>query len=469
MAEGWVSPRPARDQPPGAVPIPSERFRAEGLLFEDVVSEAHQARGLSSGARVGLRLFKPGFDSAEFVRLVEELISLGPASASPPPEILCRYFAGRARPTPVESGLELEVDPDLASTGCLCLVEELAGNQTLMAAIRSGRMLGKEQRIVAITEQVLSGLAFAHDHRCVHGNLTPYCVFLGPEDTVKLEGLGLHTEVEELRMQTGGDALSASTMEPFGPGGAPPEIQFAVKLRCLLDLSANLSKTLQLKQLMPKIADILFQLFHQAERCFIIQAEDGEPPRLLPLVIKTLRPQDEANAPFNGSIVRQCLEKATAFLSDDAQKDERVQLSQSVVFKVRSVMCVPLCNAEGKAFGVIQLDTQDRSKKFTQDDLELLWGVANQASIALENARLLEEAVHQEKRNRDLELAHQVQLSFLPRSLPELAGYSFGAHYQPALDVAGDYYDFTPLPDGRLAAVVGVAAGNGVPAAFMMA
>ncbi len=67
-----------------------------------------------------------------------------------------------------------------------------------------------------------------------------------------------------------------------------------------------------------------------------------------------------------------------------------MQLSQSVVdFRIRSVMCVPLCGANGKAFGVIQLDTQDRSKKFTQDDLKLLCGVANQAAIALENARLL--------------------------------------------------------------------------------
>ena len=70
-------------------------------------------------------------------------------------------------------------------------------------------------------------------------------------------------------------------------------------------------------------------------------------------------------------------------------------------------MCVPLCATDGKAFGVIQLDTQDRSKKFTQDDLQLLWGVANQASVALENARLHEETIHQEQLKRDLELAHR--------------------------------------------------------------
>src|SRR5690348_18068035 len=109
---------------------------------------------------------------------------------------------------------------------------------------------------------------------------------------------------------------------------------------------------------------------------------------------KTRRANDEASARYSKRIVRRTLESAQAFLSDDASRDERIQLSQSVVdFRIRSVMCAPLCKANGTAFGVIQLDTQDRSKKFTQEDLKLLCGVANQASIALENARLLDDAV----------------------------------------------------------------------------
>jgi serine phosphatase RsbU (regulator of sigma subunit) len=132
-------------------------------------------------------------------------------------------------------------------------------------------------------------------------------------------------------------------------------------------------------------------------------------------------------------------------------------------------MCVPLCAAEGKAFGVIQLDTQDRSKKFTQEDLKLLWGVANQAAIALENARLHEESIARERLNRDLELANRVQQSFLPRDVPRIASYEFYAHYKPAQAVGGDYYGFIPLPQGRLAVAVGDVAGKGVSAALLMA
>jgi serine phosphatase RsbU (regulator of sigma subunit) len=245
--------------------------------------------------------------------------------------------------------------------------------------------------------------------------------------------------------------------------------QPAEKLRGMLEISANLSKTLELDALLPKIVDSLFNLFRQADRCFIIQTEEGI-KKLMPRVVRTRRPQDETNARFSKSIVQRCLDTAQAFLSDDASRDDRIQLSQSVVdFRIRSVMCVPLCDANGKAFGVIQLDTQDRSKKFTQEDLKLLWGVANQAAIALDNARLHAEAVARERLRRDLELAHRVQLSFLPAKLPQVAGYEFYAHYEPANEVGGDYYGFVPMPHDHLAITVGDVAGKGVSAALLMA
>jgi sigma-B regulation protein RsbU (phosphoserine phosphatase) len=247
------------------------------------------------------------------------------------------------------------------------------------------------------------------------------------------------------------------------------ETQPAEKLRHLLEISSSLNQTLDLDALMPKIVESLFQLFRQADRCFVIQTEEGS-NRLLPRVVRTRRPHDEANARPSKTIVRRCLETAQAFLSDDASRDDRIQLSQSVVdFRIRSVMCVPLCTPEGKAFGVIQLDTQDRGKKFTQEDLKLLWGVANQAAIAMENARLHEEAVLRERFKRDLELATRVQHSFLPSSLPNVAGYDFFAYYQPAQAVGGDYYGFIPLPQGRLAVAVGDVAGKGISAALIMA
>jgi serine phosphatase RsbU (regulator of sigma subunit)/pSer/pThr/pTyr-binding forkhead associated (FHA) protein len=246
------------------------------------------------------------------------------------------------------------------------------------------------------------------------------------------------------------------------------ETQPAEKLRLLVDIANNLSRTLELQTLLPKITDSLFHLFRQADRCFLILLGDGD--KLMSRVVKTRRAADESTARFSKNIVRRCIESGQAFLSDDASRDNRIQLSQSVVdFRIRSVMCAPLSRADGKAFGVIQLDTQDRSKKFTQEDLKLLCGVANQASIALENARLLDEAVNQERLQRDLALAKRVQESFLPRSLPAVPGYEFFGFYEAARDVGGDYYGFIPLSGGRMAVAIGDVAGKGVAASLLMA
>jgi serine phosphatase RsbU (regulator of sigma subunit)/pSer/pThr/pTyr-binding forkhead associated (FHA) protein len=267
------------------------------------------------------------------------------------------------------------------------------------------------------------------------------------------------------------DQESTSTVEAtlMQPALQLLETQPAEKLRVLLEISSSLGKTLEVDKLLPKIVDSLFGLFRQADRCFLIQVEEAS-GKLMPRVVKTRNPREETNARYSKSLVRRCVESAQSFLSDDASRDDRVQLSQSVVdFRIRSVMIAPLVTGEGKAFGVIQLDTQDRGKKFTQEDLQLLSCVAIQASVAMENAKLHEDAMVRERLKRDLELAHQVQLSFLPRSLPEVPSYEFAAHYESALEVGGDYYGFVPLPEGRLALALGDVAGKGVPAALLMA
>jgi serine phosphatase RsbU (regulator of sigma subunit) len=255
------------------------------------------------------------------------------------------------------------------------------------------------------------------------------------------------------------------------------ETQPAEKLRAFLDISNSLSRTLELDSLFPKIVENLFTLFKQADRCFIIMREetverDKPVERLIPKVIKTRRAQDETSANYSRSIVRECMRTVQAFLSDDAFTDKRFNMSQSIAdFRIRSVMCAPVwAQEDNKAFGVIQLDTQDRSKKFTQDDLNLLMGVAKLASVALENARFHESSLARERMTRDLELAHQVQLSFLPRQLPEVSGYEFYAAYEPAQEVGGDYYGFIALPhEERLGIMLGDVAGKGVPAALLMA
>lgn len=69
----------------------------------------------------------------------------------------------------------------------------------------------------------------------------------------------------------------------------------------------------------------------------------------------------------------------------------------------------------------------------------------------------------------ELEVAKELQQALLPAAAPELRAYRFAHSYRTANEVGGDYYDFLPLPDGRLVLVVGDASGHGMAAGLLMA
>jgi phosphoserine phosphatase RsbU/P len=238
------------------------------------------------------------------------------------------------------------------------------------------------------------------------------------------------------------------------------------KLRALLKISSALSKSFDVEKVLHQIADELLELFRQADRCFIIQL--NETGMLIPVVSRNRRSTGDER--FSRTIVRNCLQSQQSFLSEDAGGEPSVGLAQSIAeFRIRSVMCVPLATPDGTALGVIQLDSQDRTKKFTQEDLKLLMCVANQASIALDNTNLHEQLLSRVKVDEENKAATKVQMALLPQTTPRIPGYEFFAKYLPARTVGGDYYDFITLPDGKQTVLVGDVSGKGVPAALIVA
>jgi serine phosphatase RsbU (regulator of sigma subunit) len=254
-------------------------------------------------------------------------------------------------------------------------------------------------------------------------------------------------------------------------------------LRRVRGFTQELHQTLLLAEAQPErvfrtdslslhILDCLFHVFKQADRGFIIFAAEGR-DELFPQGIRTRQGGDTGKARFSRHLVNKCIETAQALLGEEASSDQGSDLSQSIADRrIRSVMVAPLTvGSTGEAFGAIQLDTQDGGtpKKFTQDDLKLLLAVAGQAAVALENARLHEKLVAQARRECELKLAREVKRAFLPNKLPAVPGYEFFAQHEGGREASGDYYDFLPLPDGRLGVMLGAAAGKGVAAALLVA
>ena len=103
-----------------------------------------------------------------------------------------------------------------------------------------------------------------------------------------------------------------------------------------------------------------------------------------------------------------------------------------------------------------------RESAFTPEDRLLLGLAADRIALAVRHAR---------EHERERDVAITLQRSMLPRGLPSGDGFDLAARYVPArerLEVGGDWYDALPLPDGRLALVIGDVAGKGIEAAAVM-
>lgn len=133
--------------------------------------------------------------------------------------------------------------------------------------------------------------------------------------------------------------------------------------------------------------------------------------------------------------------------------------------EVASELAVPLL-VEDRLIGVLVLDST-RFDAFGPRHEQLLSTLASSIAIALENARLYESVqANQERMQRDLSTAREIQKRLLPSATPWVVGTQLAVAYEPARDLAGDFYDFLPYGEGRIAIAVGDVAGKSTPAAL---
>ena len=136
------------------------------------------------------------------------------------------------------------------------------------------------------------------------------------------------------------------------------------------------------------------------------------------------------------------------------------------------VLVVPLISS-GSLVGLLSLGPRRSERGYSTDDLRLLNSLAGYAAPAMRVGQLVRqqqaEARQRERIDQELKIAQIIQQQFLPKSLPDLPSWHVAAFYRPARTVGGDFYDFIPLPDGRVMFVVGDVTDKGVPAALVMA
>ncbi len=144
----------------------------------------------------------------------------------------------------------------------------------------------------------------------------------------------------------------------------------------------------------------------------------------------------------------------------------------AMLFGEKNLIAVPVFGRE--ILGILAVFTkEDRTGitlEFTDEDGILFEAFATQVGVAIENARLYQEAIEKRRLQMEMEEAAKIQENLLPKASPEIPGYEVSGLSIPRQDgVGGDYYDYIQEPDGSWGLVIADVAGKGMQAALLMA
>jgi sigma-B regulation protein RsbU (phosphoserine phosphatase) len=143
------------------------------------------------------------------------------------------------------------------------------------------------------------------------------------------------------------------------------------------------------------------------------------------------------------------------------------ELERDVLRQLKSHLLVQV-RTKDQMMGILSLGLRRGQFRYTTADREVLTSVAGQLALVIENSRLAERMVVQERLNRELALAVEVQQRLLPSRLPDNSALELAGFCEPARGVGGDYYDFILRDDRQLGIAIADVSGKGLPAALLM-
>jgi serine phosphatase RsbU (regulator of sigma subunit) len=134
----------------------------------------------------------------------------------------------------------------------------------------------------------------------------------------------------------------------------------------------------------------------------------------------------------------------------------------------RLLVAVPL-SIKSDIFGIMLIEEDENARRFRSRRLEIINGIAQQAALAIQNDLLQQEMVSRERLETEVQLARQIQQTFIPSILPTHPNWQIAARWRTARQVGGDFYDVIELPNHKLGIFIADVADKGMPAALFMA
>ena len=270
-----------------------------------------------------------------------------------------------------------------------------------------------------------------------------------------------------------GDRTTSGLLEAIEGARTKPEQSVAARVAREDDLLALISKvgitllaSSTLDETLEQIVSLVFEAV-PADRCLLMMRDGVNEEMRVAVARLRDRAGEVGEIRVSRNVMDEVVMRGNSVLTSDAQHDPRFASGTMVLQGVRSVLAVPL-GVSDKVFGIIYADSPIAEGRFTEDHLKLLTTLASVAAIRVENAKLVEARFQQERLERELQLASEIQQRFQPAAPPLVPGYELQGISFPCYEIGGDYYDFIPRADGRLVIALGDVSGKGTAAALLM-
>lgn len=239
------------------------------------------------------------------------------------------------------------------------------------------------------------------------------------------------------------------------------------ELRSLQSLTTAISKELDFDRLVVLVTKTISEVL-ESHSCWLILIDQDKNESYIASYQNLSYAQVKAiNDGDDEQLAYRVLEKEESMMVDSISNEAKYRNLIKIHPGLESLIAIPMFSSNKRGLGVLFASKNIRYG-FTQEDQILMEAFANQAIIAIENTRRIEESLERERLHKEMSIAMEVQQRLLPQSTPTSRCYDFAAINKPATEVGGDYYDFLISKDTHTI-LIGDVSGKGASAAFYMA
>lgn len=216
------------------------------------------------------------------------------------------------------------------------------------------------------------------------------------------------------------------------------------RLRIGHELARAVGSELDLDKLLPKILDKAFELVGADRGVILLMDDRGE---LQPRFVKTRSGKSDPNIVLSKTVMAEVVNQKAAVLSSDATMDARFSGAHSIIMQgIRSTMTLPLLHS-GELLGIMHLDSLFTSNAFTEKDLQICTGMAAQAAISIQNARLASR-IEREAQTR-AQISRLIPPAVVEQVVKGLLTIEKGGRLNEITMLFSDIRGFTTMSDGR--------------------